>query len=383
VAAAVTVYFRNSHADAILSRLFQTETLDFKGRRPELELAGLYVDQFPNNDLSRSFAREYGFKIYPTIQEALTLGGEQLAVDGVLLIGEHGEYPHNEKDQEVYPRKRFFDAAVEVFRHSGRSVPVFNDKHLSHSWDEARAMVNTARELGFPLMAGSSLPQTWRRPPLDVTRGARLREAVAVSYHTLYGYGFHGLEMLQCIAERRRGGETGVRTVQCLEGPAVWEAGRQGRYDRSLLEAALSRLSRPPGDLEKTVPKPVVFLIEYRDGFRAAMLTLNGAVGEWAVAWREEERPDPKATLFWVQGTRPLGHFTFLVRGIEEMVWTGKPSWPVERTLLTSGMMDFLLTSRRQGGVRVETPELATRYKPAWEWKDPGPPPPDRALDGQ
>jgi hypothetical protein len=384
VAGVATVYNHNSHADVILSKLFQTETLDFKGRQPDLELVGLYVDQFPANDMSRDCAAKYGFKLYPTIQEALTLGGDRLAVDGVLLVGEHGSYPHSEKDQELYPRKRFFDATVEVFRKSGRVVPVFSDKHLSHSWPEAKEMYDTARRIGFPLMAGSSVPGTWRRPPLDVRKGARLTEAVGVSYHTLYGYGFHALEMLQCLAERRKGGETGVRRVQCLEGPAVWEAGRQGRYDRSLLDAALAKLTRgAPQEIEKAVPKPVVYLIEYRDGFKASVFTLNNAVGEWAMAWREQGKAEPAGTLFWTQEARPLGHFTFLVRGIEEMIHTGRPTWPVERTLLTSGMMDFLLTSRHEGGRLIETPELAIRYQPTWEWRDPGPPPPPRPLDQQ
>ena len=383
VAAVVTLYTHNSHADVIVSKLLQTESLDGKGRRPGVELVGLYVDQSPKGDISRRLSTEYGFPIYPTIREALTLGTGKLAVDGVLLIGEHGDYPHNELDQELYPRKRFFDETVRVFRDSGRVVPMFNDKHLSHSWPEAKEMYDTAHQMGFPLMAGSSVPGTWRRPPLDVRRGAPLREIVAVSYHTLYGYGFHALEMVQALAERRRGGETGVRRVQCLEGDAVWEAGRQGRYSPDLLDAALGRLSRPVENLRAKVQKPVVFLIEYRDGLRASILTLNYAVGEWAAAWRADDEPRPEATLFWTQEARPLGHFTFLVRGIERLMHTGKAPWPVERTLLTSGVMDAILHSRHAGGTPLETPHLNIRYHSGWDWKDPGPPPPSRPLDQQ
>src|SRR5262249_51186576 len=153
---------------------------------------------------------------------------------GVLIIGEHGDYPANEKGQDLYPRKRFFDETIEVFRRTGKVVPIFVDKHLSHSWPEAKAMYETARRMRIPVMAGSSLPLTWRRPAVDVARGADLREIVAVSYHTLYGYGFHALEMVQCLAERRRGGESGVKSVQCVEGPGVWLAEREGRFDRTL-----------------------------------------------------------------------------------------------------------------------------------------------------
>jgi hypothetical protein len=384
VAGITTVYYHNSHADVLLSRLLQGENLDFHSRRPDLDLVSLYVDQFPKTDLSRSLSQQFGFRLASSIDEALTLGGDRLAVDGVLIIGEHGDYPQNEKGQDLYPRKRFFDATLAVLRRSKRSVPVFVDKHLSHSWQEARAMEDEARGLHVPLMAGSSLPVTWRRPALEVPRGASLQEAVAVSYHTLYGYGFHALEMLQCLAERRRGGEVGVRRVQCLEGPAVWEAGRQGRYDRALLDAALARIPGPmPKSLEAAVPDPVAFLIEYRDGFRASVFTLNPVVGAWSIAWRSAENPEPQATLFWTQEARPLGHFTLLLRGIEAMMHTGRPSRPVERTLLTSGVLDFLLTSRQRGGAVVDTPELAVRYRARSDWKDPGPPPPGRPLDQQ
>ena len=219
---------------------------------------------------------------------------------------------------------------------------------------------------------------------MRIPKGARLQEAVAISYHTLYGYGFHGLEMLQCLAERRIGGETGVRRVHCLEGAPVWEAGRQGRFDRSLLDAALARVPGfAPATVEAVVPNPVVFLIEYRDGFKASVLTLNPVPGAWSIAWRTHGKPEPNSTLFWTQEARPLGHFTFLVRGIEELIHTGRPPRPLERTLLTSGMMDFLLTSKLQGGRPLETPELAIRYQPGPAWKDPGPPPPGRPLDQQ
>ena len=45
----------------------------------------------PTNDLSRKRAEEFGFPIFPTIAEALRCGGKELAVDAVLIIGEHGD----------------------------------------------------------------------------------------------------------------------------------------------------------------------------------------------------------------------------------------------------------------------------------------------------
>lgn len=401
VAAITTVYFHNSHADVILSRLFQGENLDFKSRMPDLELAGLYVDQSPENDLSREFSKKYGFRLCSSVEEALCLGGKTLAVEGVLIVGEHGNYPQNDRGQDLYPRKRFFDEVTAVFRRSGRSVPVFVDKHLSHSFKEAKEMHDTSRRMGFPMMAGSSVPLTWRNPPADVELGAHLQEAVGISYHTLYGYGFHALEMLQCLAERRAGGETGIRRVMCLEGPAVWEAGKSGLYNANLFQAAYARQPNVHRtDTEKAVPNPTLFHIEYLDGFHGNILTLNPAVGAWTIAWRESvagrkhhppvgsapSRPETAAngpTQFWTQEARPLGHFTFLVRGIEEMIHTGRPSWPVERTLLTSGMMDLLLASRKQGGKPIDTPELNITYRPGPAWRDPGEPPVPRPLQDQ
>src|SRR5205807_1681149 len=325
-------------------------------------------------------------RLCQTIEEALTIGGSDLAVSGVLLVGEHGQYPTSETGQTMYPRRRFFEETAAVFRRTGRVAPVFSDKHLSWNWDDAKWMYDTARELKVPLMAGSSLPVTWRRPSLDLKRGARLSEAVGISYHTLDAYGFHALEMVQCLCERRRGGEGGVAAVQCLEGPEVWKAREAGRFDASLFHAALSRREHATpsqAPLQESVPRPTAFFIDYRDGFRATILTLNPANDEWCMGWRQADRREPRSTLFWTQETRPFGHFTFLVQGIERMIHSGRPAWPVERTLLTTGLLDALLTSRLRGGVRLETPHLAIAYRPTCDWQEPAPPPEGRPLDGR
>ena len=107
-------------------------------------------------------------RIYPTIAEALTLGGEELAFDGVIIIGAHGNYPRNEKRQILWPRYEFFCQVVDLFRESGRTVPVFNDKHFSWNWEWAVEMVKTAADMDFPLMAGSSIPWACRLPPVDL-----------------------------------------------------------------------------------------------------------------------------------------------------------------------------------------------------------------------
>src|SRR5207244_4318861 len=145
------------------------------------EVVSAYVDQQPDNDLSRKRAEEFGFKIYPTVAEALRCGGDKLAVDAVLVIGEHGRYPRNELGQTQYPRYEFFRQVVEVFRKDGKAAPVFTDKHLSWKWEWAKEMVETARALPVPLLAGSSLPVTWRMPSLDLPYGAAVEEILGVA----------------------------------------------------------------------------------------------------------------------------------------------------------------------------------------------------------
>ena len=266
VAAIVTEYRHNSHADIIVSRLLQTDTLDGKGKVSPLKLVALYTDQVPEKDTSRRLAATHGFPIKPTIAETLTKGTGKLAVDGVLLIGEHGDYPRSEIGSKEYPKRRFWDETIAVFKASDRAVPVFMDKHLAITWDDAKHIYDQAREMGIPLMAGSSVPGTWRHPAADVRRGAPLAEIVAITYGATDAYGFHALEVVQALAEQRQGGETGVRAVQCLSGDAVWKARDDGVYDAALFQAAWERLPRHlgRGELEKRVKKPLLFIIEYQ-----------------------------------------------------------------------------------------------------------------------
>jgi hypothetical protein len=381
VAAIVTEYRHNSHADVIVSRLLRTDTLDDKGKQSSLKLVSLYTDQRPTNDLSRGLAAKYGFRISPTIEDALTLGTGRLAVDGVLLIAEHGDYPRSATGNIQYPKRRFWEEVLKVFRASGRVVPVFIDKHLADNWSDAKFIYDTAGELNVPLMAGSSLPTTWRRPPADVQRGARLREIVALTYHTTDAYGFHALEFVQAVAEQRRGGETGIKAVQSFSGDAVWRAFDDKAFDLELFDAAKKRLTQLRGGdrpLREIVRRPRLFRLEYADGLRAHLLELNDAVGEWSAAWRYADDGRIDSSLFWTQEGRPGMHFTWLLHGIEQMMLTGKPTWNVERTLLTSGALDALLISLTENSRRMETPYLMRSYQPIWRWSEPPPPPPMR-----
>ena len=365
VAAIVTEYRHNAHADVICGRILEGYRPNNVLVEPRTRIVSMYTDQIAREDMSRRVAAQHGFTIYPSIAEALTLSRPRLSVDAVLLVGEHGEYPTNELGQKLYPRFELFSGVVEVFKRSGRSVPLFCDKHLSYDWEKARAMYGRARELGFPFMAGSSIPLTVRSPHVALERGAPLKHAVAVGYGGLESYGFHTLEALQSMVERRAGAETGIAAVEALEGDAVWKwrASSAGEWSAPLLAAALAcSATARPGAPEKTARRPALFLLEYRDGFRAAAYMLDGHASDFLFACSLRGREAPLACRFGLPaGGRPLPHFDGLVRCIEEMFVTRRPVYPVERTLLITGALAFLLQSRHRGA-RLETPELRITY---------------------
>lgn len=386
VAGIVTAYHHNAHADVILSRLLQTDTLDGKGKHSPLKLVSLYTDQVPENDISRTLAAQHGFKIYPTIEGALTLGTGKLAVDGVLLIPEHGNYPKSPSGNTQYPKRRFFEETVKVFKASGRVVPIFSDKHLSDNWPEAKLLYDTAREMKIPLMAGSSLTTTWRKPAVDVARGAELSEIMVLAYGEMDRYGFHALEIVQALAEQRKGGETGIKAVQCRSGEdALWEALKNEVFDPELFHAAVDRVLHPLGSgiLRERVKNPELFTLEYTDGLRAHVTMLNGYHSEWTASWRYKKDRRIESANLWVQDGRPFMHFTYLLHDIENLILTGNTLRPVERTLLTSGALDDLLLSKVKGGVRRETPYLQFSYPTKQRWQQPPPPPPTRPWASQ
>jgi hypothetical protein len=377
VAALASTYHYLSHAYHIVGRFLDGFIVhDGHGlHRPEFEIASLYIEQTPAEDLGRAKARRHGVRLSSSIADALTLGTGKLAVDAVLLIAEHGEYPYNAKLQKQYPRGRYFREALEVIKASGRSVPIFIDKHLSYDRAEARAMVESARALKVPLMAGSSLPVTWRLPSVEVPVGKPWKEAVVASRGEIEIFGFHALESLQCMVERRdrRGKSQGVSAVTCLVGDAVWKAGDAAVWSWECLDRALSRShSLNPGDVRQNtrdfspppnrptfLKEPIAFVVEYVDGFRGTALILNGHVDDTTIGARLGDGSFA-STLFYLPAPPGASFFTPLVLRIEDFFRSGKPPYPVERTQLTGGILDAALESRARGSQRVETPDLAT-----------------------
>jgi hypothetical protein len=377
IAIVTTVYKYLSHGQHIGDRFLVGYPHNGTWHKPNVKVVSLYVDQKPKDDLSEERAREFGFRVYPTIAEALCCGGSSLACDAVLIIGEHGDYPRNEKGQTLYPRYEFFQQCVKVFRDSSRSVPVYNDKHLSYSFEKAQAMVAAAKQLGFPMLGGSSLPVTWRLPDIEMPHGAHIEEVLMVGVGGSDAMDFHALEGLQCMVERRKGGETGVKSVQMLDGDKAWEAGDEGIWSKELLSSALSRSDTPlgltvqdgrtqdlvgSGVLRSLVKHPAAYLIEYRDGLRGTMLMLDGAVQDFNFAARIRG-VGLLSTQFFLSPVPNVTYSACLVSKIEQMFISGKAPYPIQRTLLTSGILESCLNSRAKGNQRLSTPHLAVAYE--------------------
>ncbi|MCH2375002.1 MAG: hypothetical protein MK538_12500 [Planctomycetes bacterium] len=379
IALIATEVRRYSHAQHFIDRFLEGYGWHGRHHYPQMDLVSLYVDQIHDGDLARDREKRHHVKIYPSIREALTLGGSRLAVDGVVIIGEHGSYPRNAKGQTLYPRYRWFKEAVHTFEDSGRSVPVFMDKHLSTDWDECLEQVEDSRRLGFPYIAGSSLPVTWRFPALEIPVGTPMEESVCVCYGTVDSYDIHGLETAQCMSERRAGGESGVKSVLALRDEKMWAYIDAHPTTRRLVEAALCRSHtiRPREGYvygvptiewaREAAPSPVGYFIEHRDGFRTCMLLLHGLLSDFNYAGKLAGSDEVVSCQMYLpmppRHTTLADFFNPLVNNIEQTLHTGETPYPIERTLLTSGMTLFGVESLYRGEVELRTPELDVAYQ--------------------
>lgn len=362
VAAVVTSYYFYSHADVILGRLMSGCSPNGKWHPSRCDVVSLYVHQIHERDMSAELASRHGFTIYDSIEKTLTLGGDKLAVDAVVFVGEHGNFPTNDVGQKLYPRHELFMQILDVYEKNGRVVPTFFDKHLSYSWPKAKELYDRARKLHVPWIAGSSIPLSVRVPFLVPPMETKFDRAISLGYGDLDAYGFHTLESLQCMVERRAGGETGIKAVETITGDGVWKFLDQG-WDPLVTAAYDTCPKKSPAPIRELVKKPVLYSLEYRDGLRAASILLNGAITDWAFAGSAAGKT--MACKFGpAKPTRTLPHFDGLAHNIEEMFLTGRPPYPVERTLLTTGALAHLFESIR-AGKRLETPELNITYRAA------------------
>jgi len=273
------------------------------------------VAMYGGGEQAAARAKEHGFRVYPTVAETLRCGGAKLAVDGVVVVGGG------------------LASCIEVFETDGRAVPVFVDGPLT-------------QRVKAPVLAGSALPVTWRLPSIELPMGSEIEAAVMVG---VGGRDFDAIEAIQCMVERRRGNETGVKAVQRIAGDAVWKAD----YPRELLAAALSRSDTPmgltvtdgrtqdlmkSGELERLAKTPSAYRVEYRDGLVATVLMLDGAVKDFNFAARVKGGK-VWSTQFLVTPEPEATYAACLAEKAARMFETGIAPWPVERTVLTSAVL--------------------------------------------
>ena len=367
VAAVFTSFYDRSHAHVILENFLEPYIFNGKRVEPPVEVVSFYADQFPSVDMARDVAETYGIPLYGSIREALCLGGDQLAVDAVLSIAEHGNYPRNEFGQKEYPHKRFFDEICAVVRESGKPVAVFNDKHLSHLWSEARDLYAQAQELGIPLMAGSSAPLAERQPALELPENCEFQDAVVIHGGPMEAYSFHAFELLLSMIECRRGGEAGVARVEYLEGDQLRRAAEEGRWSLELAEAAMAaELGYPHPPWEPLAGEPVFesngVLVTHRDSLQTIILrTANKNAMRWNFACRLQGETQIRATKWHVGPWNNRNLFKALSYAIQHHFVHGKAPYPVERTLLVSGMLDAAMKSKHHT-TPVDTPDLDIPY---------------------
>lgn len=369
IAVIATEYRPDSHADVIVSRWLEPFKTDhrFGWDKPRTEIASIHVDQIPPNDTSAEICRRHGIPRFRTVEEALTLGGESLAVDAVMLIGEHGQYPLNAIQQKLYPRKELFDRVVDVFRRSGKVIPLFFDKHLSWNPEWIGEMYRTINELRIPFFGGSSLPFSPLSHEMDIPPKSSLNEVVAIYWHCVEPYLFHSLEFVQSVIERERADKGGVISITAWEDEDVWNALDNGAFSKSLLQAAASAVSGESAEAldrshaERGGPVLAVQLL-YGDGLRETHLMQGDLIPGWSLACRVQGDNAPLAATVHLGGREEFfPHFARLNRRMEDFFLSGVAPIGVERLYFTSLATAFCMQAIAQPGCPLQTPLLAAK----------------------
>jgi hypothetical protein len=247
---------------------------------------------------------------------------------------------------------------------------------LSWTLSEAKKLANVASTQKLSLIAGTTLPVTWRLPEVDVAAGARLKEALIVVQGASPAAELDGLEGLLPVIQRRRGGESGVRRIRLLEGTDLWQAGHDGVWSWALLASALSRSDSPQGDsvkdgrtqdlvglglVQTLARQPRGWVMEHFDGLRSTVLVLDGVVADYNFAVQTRDGPVISAQIY-----RPPApaqhHFSRLAEVIESFFVRGKQPWPIERNVLISGLLESFGKNSANGGSPLETPALRISY---------------------
>jgi hypothetical protein len=356
-----------SHADWIITKLMDGYWWKGAHTPSRVDIVSVYINQRETSELGQKICKSKNIPIFKTVGESVTLGGEELAVDGVVIVGEHGNYPKNLKGQWLLPRWWMYEQVIEVFEQSKRSVPIFNDKHLSYSWDEAKWMFDKSRELNFPLTGGSSIPIYFRKPEIELDIDTPIKASIVVGGASDEGGLSHCVDVLQAFVERRKGGETGVKSVQSIRGPETWKWTERNPWAARLLDSVRKSFDLKRGHFEE-IGKANVCVVEYNDGTKAAVY-FGRDVG-WTYAGEIEGQKNPTivSMLGWPGPYSQYHAANAHEHWITEMMLTRKEPFNAERLLLSTGIVSYNMESNWENGSysdigrRIETPFMNMSY---------------------
>ena len=360
--------FTRSHADWIVNKLIDGYWWDGAHTDSRVEVVSVYIHQLQESGLGQKVCQAKNIPIFKTVGEAVTLGGKDLAVDGVVIVAEHGEYATDLKGHWLLPRWWIFQQVIQVFEKSKRSVPVFNDKHLSYNWDEAKWMFNKSRELNFALTGGSSIPAYFRKPEIEIDIDTPIKHSIVIGGAGDEGGIFHAIDVLQGFVERRKGGETGVKSIQSIRGAEAWKWVERNPWAGKLLDAVAIKFDFKPGYFQET-PQTNICVINYNDGTKAAII--GGRSVGWTYAGEIQGKNEPTiiSMLGWAGPYDQYHASNAQPHWITEMMVTKKEPFNAERLLLSTGITNHYMESNWEGskysavGRTLETPELNIKYR--------------------
>jgi len=217
------------------------------------------------------------------------------------------------------------------------------------------------------------VPLGERRPMLEMPAGGAIDTALSMHGGGLESYDFHAFEVLESFIESRRGGESGIAGVQLIAGERFVEYAQSSAWPAELVnialaaenQAAMERQTRPIATTSR--PHPDVgdhaILIEHVGGLRTILHKHGKSSDRWNFVARLKNDQAPFHTAI-ING--PWGNFNLfsaLSHAIAHFFKTSKSPYPVERTLLASGLLDAAMRSHAAGGKVIETPELHFSYE--------------------
>lgn len=360
--------YTRSHADWIVNKLIDGYWWDGAYTPSRVEVVSVYIHQLEESQLGQKVAKAKNIPVFKTVGEAVTLGGKELAVDGVVIVAEHGNYPTDLKGHWLLPRWWIYQQVIKVFEQSKRSVPVFNDKHLSYNWDDAKWMFDKSRELNFPLTGGSSIPIYFRKPEIELDIDTPIKHSIVLGGAEDEGAIFHAIDVLQCFVERRKGGETGIKSVQSIRGPETWKWVERNPWAAKLIDTVAKNFNLKASHFQENA-RANVCIVEYNDGTKAAVISGRG-VG-WTYAGEIEGRKDPVviSMLGWAGPYDQYHASNSQPHWITEMMLTKKEPFNAERLLLSTGITNYYMESNWENGRfsaigrRMETPFMNISYK--------------------